>query len=85
MSAFDFRGDNSLLIQYKQCYLKTPSDAVLFFSSKYPPNQGVESIMMLSLNYESLHAVMFVILPHSGASHLYFYVGEITITLRNTN
>lgn len=41
--------------------------------------------MMFSLNYESLHAVMFVILPHSGASRLYFYVGEITITLRNTN
>lgn len=41
--------------------------------------------MMLSLNYETLHAAMFMILPHSGASHLYFYMDEITITLRNTN
>lgn len=44
----------------------------LFFSSKYPPDQEVETMMMFSLNYESLHAVMLVILPHSGATHLYF-------------
>lgn len=40
VSAFDFSGDNSLLIQYRQCYLKTPSNAILFFFNKVASKPG---------------------------------------------